>query len=247
MAADGWILVLDRGAASTRALVFDGAGRRCAAASRPLRQIYPRPGWVEHDPEEIWRAAAACVHKAFAACGADVRRVAAIGIANQRETTLLWDRRTGEPLANAVVWQDRRTAAECDRLAGAGHGETVARLSGLVLDPYFSATKLRRLLDEHAAGRDPETLAFGMVDSFLLWRLTGGRVHATDATNAARTMLFDIRRLERSEELLALFGVPRAVLPEVRPTAGAFGRALPITAMAGERRSPARAAWRRGR
>lgn len=242
MAADDWILVLDQGTTSTRALVFDGAGRRRAAAARPLRQIYPRPGWVEHDPEEIWRAAAGCMREAFEACGADGRRVAAVGIANQRETTLLWDRRTGAPLANAIVWQDRRAAAECARLADAGHGETVARLSGLVLDPYFSATKLRRLLDERAAGRDPATLAFGTVDSFLLWRLTAGRVHATDATNAARTMLFDIRRLEWSEELLALFGVPRPVLPEVRPTAGAFGvcgagvfgRALPVTAMAGD-------------
>ncbi len=241
MTDDAWVLAVDQGTTSTRALVFDAAGRRRAAASRNLTQIYPEPGWVEHDPEEIWRTALECMREAYAACGGDAGRIAAVGIANQRETTLLWDRDTGRPVRNAIVWQDRRTAADCERLTAAGHGETVSRRTGLVLDPYFSATKLRWLLDSLPEARSGR-LAFGTVDSFLLWRLTGGRAHATDATNAARTMLFDIRRLDWCDDLLELFGVPRVVLPEVRNTAGPFGacdadhlgRALPVAAMAGD-------------
>ena len=241
MARDELTLVLDQGTTSTRAIVFDAQGRRRAAASRPVASVYPRPGWVEQNPEDIWRGAVECLREASAACGGDAARIAAIGIANQRETTLIWDRATGEPLRNAIVWQDRRTAALCDELAERGHGDAVSRIGGLVLDPYFSATKLRWLLDSLPPARRGEA-AFGTVDSFLLWRLTGGRVHATDATNASRTALFDIRRLVWSDELLDLFGVPRAALPQVRDTAGLFGeterdllgRAIPVTAMAGD-------------
>ena len=241
MIGNDWILVVDQGTTSTRAIVFDSENRRRAVARRALTPVYPRPGEVEHDPEEIWRTARDCMREAVAACSADAARLAAVGIANQRETTLLWDRASGRAMHNAIVWQDRRTAARCEALAAAGHEADVARRTGLVIDPCFSATKLRWLLDRQP-GTAAESLAFGTVDSFLLWRLTGGRAHATDATNAARTLLFDIHRLDWSESLLALFGIPRAVLPEVRDTAGRFGlcdpeilgRALPVAAMAGD-------------
>lgn len=241
MTTEDWVLVVDQGTTSTRAIVFDPRNRIRASAARSLAPLYPRPGWIEQDPEEIWRTVVECVSEAWAACGADSRRIGAIGIANQRETTLVWDRVTGRPLCNAIVWQDRRTSKRCRELFEAGHGAAVAERTGLVIDPYFSATKLRWILDERPDAQ-PDALAFGTVDSFLLWRLTGGRVHATDATNAGRTMLFDIRRLAWSDALLDLFGVPRSILPEVRDTAGPFGRCEPrlfgravrITAMAGD-------------
>ena len=244
--AGGSILAIDQGTTSTRAMVFERAGRALAAAQRELPQIYPADGWVEHDPEEIWRATLAVCHQALA----QVPDAAAIGIANQRETTLLWERKTGKPLHNAIVWQDRRGAALCRKLEKAGHGPLVERTTGLRLDPYFSASKIAWLLENlpgaKAMAADGE-LAFGTIDTFLLWRLTGGRVHATDATNASRTMLFDIHRQDWSEELLALFGVPRKLLPEVRDCAAdygmsepaLFGRAIPILGIAGDQQAAA--------
>jgi glycerol kinase len=223
-----YLLAIDQGTTSTRAILFDAAGTPRHTARRELRQIYPRPGWVEHDPEEIWNAVVATCREAIAA--ADGRSVAAIGIANQRETTVLWERATGRPVHNAIVWQDRRTADICESWHAAGLADLVGERTGLVIDPYFSAAKIRWLLDtvpglrERAADGD---IAFGTIDSFLLWRLTGGRLHATDVTNAARTMLFDLRRLQWDDELLAALGIPRRLLPEPRDTGGDFGSTMP--------------------
>jgi glycerol kinase len=220
------ILAIDQGTTSTRAVLFDAAGEPLAQAQRELTQHFPKPGWVEHDPEEIWRAALDTCRAVIADRRIEARDIAAIGITNQRETTLLWERATGRPLARAIVWQDRRTAEHCAKLAAQGHGPVVQQRSGLVIDPYFSATKIAWLLDHTPGARaaaERGDLAFGTIDCFLLWRLTGGAVHATDATNAARTLLFDIHRQQWDDELLAIFGVPRAVLPEVRDTAASFG------------------------
>ena len=238
MASAPLLLALDQGTTSTRAILFDAAGAPLRTAQRELRQIYPADGRVEHDPEEIWRASVAVLREA---AGDDLP--AAIGIANQRETALLWDRASGACLHNAIVWQDRRTAPECDRLRADGLEPLVAERSGLLIDPYFSATKLAWLLDELPGARGRRDLAFGTVDSFLAWRLTGGRVHATDATNASRTGLFDIRKRAWSPELLELFRVPEAVLPEVRGNAAGFGvtdilgAPVPIAGMAGDQQA----------
>ena len=238
MASTPLLLALDQGTTSTRAILFDAAGAPLRAAQRELRQIYPADGWVEHDPEEIWQASVAVLREAAAG-----ERPAAIGIANQRETALLWDRESGACLHNAIVWQDRRTAPECARLRAEGAEPLVAERSGLVIDPYFSATKLAWLLDELPGARGRRDLAFGTVDSFLAWRLTGGRTHATDATNAARTNLFDIRERVWSPELLELFRVPESVLPEVRGNADGFGvtdilgAPVPIAGMAGDQQA----------
>jgi glycerol kinase len=212
-----------------------------------LTQLHPRPGWVEHDPEEIWRSVVSTCREAIASADGPI---AAVGIANQRETTVLWERTTGRPVYNAIVWQDRRTAALCESWHAAGLGDIVAQRTGLVVDPYFSASKIRWLLDSlpglHERARSGE-IAFGTIDSFLLWRLSGGRRHATDVTNAARTMLFDIRRLTWDAELLDAFGIPRALLPEVLDTGAdygvttpdLFGAAIPITGMAGDQQAAA--------
>jgi glycerol kinase len=225
--ADGpHILALDQGTTSTRAIVFDQTGTPVTTAQQELRQIYPQPGWVEHDPDEIWQAALTVCRQVLADCVEAGREVVAVGITNQRETTVLWDRRTGEPVHNAIVWQDRRTAEACRAIAEAGHGDLIAERTGLLPDPYFSASKLAWLLDtvEGARARAKAgALAFGTIDSFLLWRLTGGAMHATDATNASRTMLFDIHRQGWDDDLLALWRIPAAVLPEVRDSAGDFG------------------------
>jgi glycerol kinase len=225
-----YLLAIDQGTTSTRAILFDAALTPVATAQRELPQIYPAPGWVEHDPEEIWSATVATARAALAQAGAGPGDVAGIGITNQRETTILWDRATGKPIHNAVVWQDRRTADMCASLRQAGHQAEVAARTGLVLDPYFSATKIRWLLDHvdgaHAAAQAGR-LAFGTIDSFLIWRLTGGKVHATDATNAARTLLFDIARGEWDPALCELFGVPRALLPQVCDCAHDFGSTVP--------------------
>jgi glycerol kinase len=224
------VLAIDQGTTSTRAIVFDAQAKPVASAQREFSQIYPRPGWVEHDPEEILASALATAREAMAAAGIGAGALAGLGIANQRETVVVWDRRTGRAIHNAIVWQDRRTAPECERLEAAGHFPLVAARTGLRIDPYFSATKIAWLLDNVDGARtaaEAGHLAFGTIDSFLLARLTDGAVHATDATNASRTLLFDIHRGIWDEELLALFRVPRALLPEVRDSAGTFGSTAP--------------------
>jgi glycerol kinase len=224
-----YVLALDQGTTSSRAIVFDEHARTPGTAQAEFRQLYPQPGWVEHDPEEIWRTQIDCARGALAQAGIDAARLAAIGITNQRETTLVWDRATGRPIHNAIVWQDRRTAPHCERLKEAGHETLVRARTGLVIDPYFSATKIAWLLDNVPGARaraEAGQLAFGTVDSWLIWKLTGGAMHVTDVSNASRTMLYDIARSEWDAELLDLLGVPQALLPEVRPSSGAFGEAV---------------------
>ena len=221
-----YLLAIDQGTTSTRAIVFDPALAPVASAQQELRQIYPAPGLVEHDPEEIWSATLATARTAMGRAGAQAKDIAALGITNQRETAVIWDRATNRPIHNAIVWQDRRTADRCAALRQDGHEPTIAARTGLLLDPYFSATKIAWLLDHVEGARAAAAegrLAFGTVDSFLLWRLTGGRVHATDATNASRTLLLDIHRGSWDAELCRLFDVPEALLPEVRDCAGDFG------------------------
>src|SRR5713101_1474400 len=220
------VIAIDQGTTSTRAIAFDRACLPVDVAQREFPQIYPAPGLVEHDPEAIWTTAVETVREVMAKAGVAAKDVAAIGIANQRETTLIWDRATGKPIHNAIVWQDRRTADVCAKLAAQNHEPEVTDKTGLVLDPYFSATKIAWMLDHVEGARraaQDGKLAFGTVDSFLLWRLTGGRVHATDATNAARTLLLDIHRGEWEAGLCELFGVPNALLPPIRDCAGDFG------------------------
>ncbi len=239
-----YLIAIDQGTTSTRAIVFDAALAPVASAQQELRQIYPAPGLVEHDPEEIWSATLATVRAAMARAGAEARDIAALGITNQRETTIIWDRATNRPIHNAIVWQDRRTA---DRCAALRQDEPmIAARTGLLLDPYFSATKIGWLLDHvegaRAAAREGR-LAFGTVDSFLLWRLTGGKVHASDATNASRTLLLDIHRGSWDAELCRLFDVPESLLPQVRDCAGdfgtteLFGRPIRILGIAGDQQA----------
>ncbi len=248
MIAKNHLLALDQGTSSSRAIVFHRDGHIVSMAQREFRQIFPQPGWVEHDADEIWASQQAVALEALFKAQLNASDIAAIGIANQRETTVLWHRRTGEPIANAIVWQDRRTEPLCRQLREAGLGETVRRSTGLVIDPYFSGTKIRWLLDHvpgaHLAAARGE-LAFGTIDSWLLWKLTGGQVHATDVSNASRTMLFDIRRNVWDHELLKALHVPDSVLPQVFPSShvfGAtdpalFGAAIPIAGMAGDQQS----------
>ncbi len=242
------LLALDQGTTSTRAILFGPDLAPRASAQEELPQRYPAPGLVEHDPEEIWRGALATMRGALGRGGVSARDLAGIGIANQRETAVLWERATGKAVHDAIVWQDRRTAEHCARLRAEGREALIAERAGLLADPYFSATKLAWLLDNVPGARvraERGELAFGTVDSFLLWRLTGGRVHATDATNAARTALFDIRAGRWDPDLLRLFGVPEAVLPEVRDCAAEFGEAapevlgapVPIRGMAGDQQA----------
>jgi glycerol kinase len=242
------VLAIDQGTTSTRAIVFDRSGAPVAQRGRELEQHYPRAGWVEHDPETIWQDALAVGRAALAKAKLEPAHVAALGITNQRETVVLWERASGQPVHRAIVWQDRRTAERCRALSAAGHDALVSARTGLVIDPYFSATKLAWLLDEVAGARhaaERGELAFGTIDSFLLWRLTGGAVHATDATNAARTMLYDIHRQDWDDELLRLLRIPRAVLPEVRDCSAAFGATsaalfgapVPITGIAGDQQA----------
>ena len=240
-----FVLALDCGTTSARAIVFDRAGLAVGSAQREFPQYFPHPGWVEHDPLEIWAAQHATACDALRDAGITSDQIAAIGIANQRETTILWDRISGVPVANAIVWQDRRTADACAQYRARGIGEAVSSKTGLVLDPYFSATKIAWLLD-HIVGLRARAhageIAFGTVDSWLVWKLTGGARHVTDMTNASRTMLFDIHALAWSDELLSLFDIPRAILPEVLPCTADFGTtapdvfatAIPITGVAGD-------------
>jgi len=241
------ILAIDQGTTGTTVLVVDAGRTVRGRGYREFAQIYPRPGEVEHDPEAIWSSVTGALEDAIA--GFDTRRIAALGITNQRETTLLWERQGGRPVANAIVWQDRRTAPFCAALKAAGHEQAVRERTGLVLDPYFSATKIRWLLDAVSGLRaraEAGEIAFGTVDSFLIWRLTGGKTHATDVTNASRTLLCDLRTRRFSDELCALFGVPPALLPEVRPSAGRLGETrgvpglpdgIPITGVAGDQQA----------
>ena len=220
-----FILALDQGTTSSRAIVFDREGRIVSLAQEEFSQKYPQPGWVEHDPEEIWRTQARTAGDALQKAGIKARDVVAAGITNQRETTIIWDRATGHPIHNAIVWQDRRTSSFCSELR-TEHADTVRKKTGLEVDAYFSASKIRWILDNVSGVREQAEagdLAFGTVDSWLVWNLTGGRLHITDVSNASRTMLFDINRLEWDEELLELFDIPRASLPEVRSSSEIYG------------------------
>ncbi|MDR3417733.1 MAG: glycerol kinase GlpK [Nevskia sp.] len=242
------LLAIDQGTTSTRALVFGRDGTRLAQAQRELPQSYPQPGWVEHDAERIWDDALACAREALASAQLSAGDVAAIGITNQRETAVIWDRASGRPIHPAIVWQDRRTAAWCREHGGSERESWLQRKTGLLLDPYFSATKIAWMLDHvpgarQRAGRGE--LAFGTIDSWLLWKLSGGRLHATDATNASRTLLFNLHTQSWDPELLDFFGVPVSLLPEVRDTAAdygvteaaLFGAPIAIGAMVGDQQS----------
>ncbi|MDE2161092.1 MAG: glycerol kinase GlpK [Burkholderiales bacterium] len=241
-----YLLALDQGTSSSRSIVFDDQGRIVAQAQRELRQIYPRPGWVEHDANEIWRDQLATAREALAAAGLPAGAIAAIGITNQRETTVLWNRASGEPVHNAIVWQDRRGEPLCAALRAQGLEATIRHSTGLVVDAYFSATKLRWLLDQvpgaHLAAAQGE-LAFGTIDSWLLWKLTGGRVHATDVSNASRTMLYDIRHGTWDPELLAALHIPDSLLPQVLPSSHVygettlFGAPIPVAGIAGDQQA----------
>ena len=240
------VLALDQGTTSSRAIVFDGDGNIRGLGQRQFRQIFPRPGWVEHDPEEIWTTQLAAAAEALEVADLKSADLAAIGITNQRETTVLWDRKTGEPVHRAIVWQDRRTAGACEELRAAGHEPRVQERTGLLLDPYFSGTKLAWILDSVDGARERAAageLAFGTIDSWLVWKLTGGGLHLTDPSNASRTLLFGLAG-DWDADLLALLRVPRAVLPEVRPSSEVYGeatadplRGVPIAGIAGDQQA----------
>ncbi|MFD1794885.1 glycerol kinase GlpK [Paracoccus aurantiacus] len=242
------ILAIDQGTTSSRAILFDSDLRPIATAQEEFPQHFPQSGWVEHDPKDLWSTVAATARAVIEKAGIGARNISAIGITNQRETTLLWDRKTGKPLHNAIVWQDRRTADICAALKDQGHEEMVTEKTGLLLDPYFSGTKLKWLLDNVDGARaraEKGELAFGTVDTWLIWNLTGGKVHATDATNAARTMLYNIAENRWDDEILALLDIPADLLPEVRDSADdfgttradLFGREIPILGVAGDQQA----------
>jgi glycerol kinase len=242
-----FILALDQGTTSSRAIVFDRNGLPVANAQKEFRQFYPKPGWVEHDPEEIWSTQAGVALEAITKAGVESVNIAAIGITNQRETTIVWDRKTGKPVYNAIVWQDRRTADFCDKLKSEGQSIKVQEKTGLIIDAYFSATKIRWILDNVKDARklaEEGQLAFGTVDTWLVWNLTQGQLHITDVSNASRTMLFNIHTLKWDEELLRLFNIPSAILPEVRSsseiygkTVGHFASSIPVAGIAGDQQS----------
>lgn len=242
-----YVLALDQGTTSSRAILFERRGTAASSAQQEFPQIYPSPGHVEHDPEAIWNTQLDTARTAIGKAGADIADIAAIGIANQRETVVLWERDSGKPVDNAIVWQSRITAPLCEQLEEQGHEDLFRARTGLVLDPYFSGTKIAHLLDRHdlhARAARGEILA-GTIDSFLLWRLTGGEVHATDASNASRTLLFDIHKLDWDDDLLEILRVPRAMLPEVRDSSGDFGRTdkslfgrrIPVAGIAGDQQA----------
>ncbi len=242
------LLAIDAGTTSVRAIIFDALGQVVVSAQQEFTQYYPQPGWVEQDADEIWMSVLATCRSALLQSGVAATQIAAIGIANQRETSVIWERATGRAIHRAIVWQDRRTAEVCERLRAAGHEAMVSEKTGLLLDPYFSATKIAWILDTVAGARTDASagrLCFGTIDSWLLWKLSGGRVHATDATNASRTLLFDVVAQEWDQQLLALFDVPHAVLPEVRDSnanfgvadAALFGAELPIHGVLGDQQA----------
>ncbi len=243
-----YILSLDQGTTSSRAILFDKQGRMAALAQKEFSQKYPRPGWVEHDPDQIWSSQIAVAKEVMAKTGAAADAVAAVGITNQRETAVVWDRADGRPVYNAIVWQDRRTADLCDRLKQQGHEPLVRQKTGLLIDPYFSATKIKWILDHVEGARQKAQagqLAFGTIDTWLMWKLTGGRRHITDVTNASRTLLYDIHNGRWDEDLLNLFEIPRAILPEVVPSSpvdahtdpALFGKPIPVAGIAGDQQA----------
>ncbi len=243
-----YVMAIDQGTTSSRAILFDEAMKIHTAAQEEFPQHYPASGWVEHDPADLWSTVTATCHAAIEKSGVNVADIAAIGITNQRETTLVWDKATGEPLHNAIVWQDRRTADYCAEMVAAGHEETITQKTGLLFDPYFSSTKLKWILDQNPGSRERAArgeLLFGTVDTYIIWRLTGGAVHATDATNACRTMLYDIEKGSWSTTICALFEIPMEMLPDVRNSADdfgetrpeLFGRAIPILGVAGDQQA----------
>ena len=243
-----YILALDQGTTSSRAVVFNHAGQPVAMAQREFAQYFPRPGWVEHDAQDIWHSQWAVMQEVMAQAGITAQQLRAIGLTNQRETTVLWDRQTGQPVAPAIVWQDRRTATRCEALRAQGHAARIARKTGLVLDAYFSGTKLAWLLD-HVPGvrarAERGELAFGTIDSWLVWQLTGGRVHATDPSNASRTLLFNLKTGAWDPDMLALLNIPASVLPQVLPSCGIvaeadaslLGHCVPIAGWAGDQQA----------
>jgi glycerol kinase len=243
-----YVLALDQGTTSSRAILFDHDGQPAFSAQQEFRQIFPRPGWVEHDPMDIWNSQIACVREVLAQAGCKAIDLAAVGITNQRETAVVWERSSGKPIANAIVWQDRRTADVCARLRDAGVEERVTEMTGLLLDPYFSGTKVGWLLDNVPGARsraERGELAFGTVDTWLIWHLTGGRVHVTDVSNASRTLLLSLHTLDWDDELLHLFRVPRPMLPRIVPssdviatsTAEVFGAPVQIAGIAGDQQA----------
>lgn len=243
-----YILALDQGTSSSRAIVFDETGKSCAVAQREFRQIFPKSGWVEHDPHEIWSSQASVIAEAIAMMDINGLNIAGIGITNQRETTIVWDSETEEPIYNAIVWQDRRTSDYCDELKSRGLTDMIRQKTGLIIDAYFSATKIKWILDHVPGARERAAkgkLLFGTVDTWLIWRLTRGEVHVTDVSNASRTMLFNINTLEWDQELLDLFEIPRSMMPEVKSSSEVYGHTkttifahkVPIAGIAGDQQA----------
>lgn len=243
-----YILALDQGTTSSRSMLFDKQGNIISTAQKEFKQIYPQPGWVEHDAEEIWSTQFGTMAEAVAKAQISMKQIAGIGITNQRETTVVWERSTGKPIYHAIVWQDRRTAAYCDELKAAGHKEMIQQKTGLIIDAYFSGTKLKWILDNVDGARNKAEngeLAFGTIDSWLTWKLTNGAVHVTDVSNASRTMLYNIHSLQWDEELLKLFNIPASVLPEVKPSSNIYGETgniipdskIPIAGIAGDQQA----------
>ena len=245
---DKYIMALDQGTSSSRCIIYDRAGRQVSTAQKEFTQIFPKEGWVEHDPEEIWSSQVSVCYEALIKAAATWHNIEAIGITNQRETTIVWDRNTGEPVYNAIVWQCRRTADYCRSLEEAGLADKIKEKTGLLIDPYFSATKIRWILENVEGAREKAErgeLLFGTVETWLIWKMTKGRVHATDYSNASRTMMFNIHDLKWDEELLGIYGIPASMLPEVRPSSGFFGEtesdlfagSIPVAGAAGDQQA----------
>lgn len=243
-----FILSIDQGTTSSRSIVFDHGGNIISTAQKEFEQIFPKPGWVEHDAEEIWSTQMGTIAEVVAKANISMKQIAGIGITNQRETTVVWDRKTGKPIYHAIVWQDRRTASFCDELKAAGHKEMIQQKTGLVIDAYFSATKLKWILDNVEAARaraEKGELAFGTIDSWLVWKLSAGKIHVTDVSNASRTMLLNIHTCQWDDDLLKLFNIPRSVLPEVKPSSEVYGTTenvfpenkIPIAGIAGDQQA----------
>ncbi len=245
---DKYIMALDQGTSSSRCIIYDRAGRQISSAQKEFTQIFPKEGWVEHDPEEIWSSQVSVCYEALIKAAATWHNIEAIGITNQRETTIVWDRNTGEPVYNAIVWQCRRTADYCRSLEEEGLADKIKEKTGLLIDPYFSATKIRWILENVEGAREKAErgeLLFGTVETWLIWKMTKGRVHATDYSNASRTMMFNIHELKWDEELLGIYGIPASMLPEVRPSSGFFGEtesdlfagSIPVAGAAGDQQA----------